>query len=88
MIKFRWESPAIPVEYFPDEKKVLLLSSYQQDVQKGGPELCRGCQVESFVSLFTSESLTRSVVLGVDTLALRSRQDSKFGMGSIRNSAE
>ena len=42
MIEHRRECASVPVEYFLNEKEVFLLASHQQDVQQGGPGLCRG----------------------------------------------
>ncbi len=42
MIEFRRQSISVPLEDFPDQKKVLLSAADEQDAQKGRPELCRG----------------------------------------------
>lgn len=52
MVEFCWKSAPVPFEDFPDQEKVLLPVSYQQDAQKRGPELCRGRQGESFAYSF------------------------------------
>jgi hypothetical protein len=40
MVEFGRHRGPVPVKNFPDEKKILLLASHQQDTQNRRPGLC------------------------------------------------
>jgi hypothetical protein len=79
MIELRQQGTPVPVKYFLDKKEIFLLASYQQDVQQGGPGLCRGCQRIPLLTLSTSESFSRAVSFEGDLATIEMKKESQIG---------
>jgi hypothetical protein len=85
MVELCRQGTPVPVKYFLDQKEIFLLASYQQDVQQGGPGLCRGCQKIPLLTLFTSESFSRTVALETTLQPLRLKRNPRLGTSPVRD---